>query len=114
VADAARRPARQVPPDAIVLSRGEVDSALGDFAKLAAAIHGRFSASGLAVDAVSDGSIFQRAGVRAGDVIASVDGAKLRSLDDAANVYARAPTASAFSVQILREGKPLTMHVVIQ
>jgi S1-C subfamily serine protease len=97
-----------------VLSRTDVDGALRDFAALSAALHGRFSASGLAVDAVSDGSIFQRAGLRAGDVIASVDGATLRSLDDAANLYARAPTASAFSVQVVRDGKPLTLHVVIQ
>jgi S1-C subfamily serine protease len=111
---AATTPPRPVPADAIVLSRGDVDHALGDFASLAAAIHGSFSASGLMVDSVGEDSIFRRAGVRAGDVIASVDGAKLQSLDDAANVYARAPTANALTVQIVRDGKPITLHVVIR
>ena len=66
------------------------------------------------VSAIGDGTLFQRAGLRAGDVIASVDGVRLRSLDDAANVYARASTASAMTAQIIRGGKPITLHVAIR
>jgi len=102
------------PQDAIVLSRNEVDGALADFARLTAGVRGRFSASGVVIDAVGEGTIFQRAGLRAGDVITTVDGARLRSLDDAANVYARAPTAKAFAAQLVRDGRPVTLHVVIQ
>jgi hypothetical protein len=47
-------------------------------------------------------------------VIASVDGVRLRSLDDAANVYARASTANAMTAQIVRGGKPMTLHVAIR
>ncbi len=101
-------------PDTVVLSRGEVDDALGDFSRLTAAIRGSFSASGVTVDAVGDGTIFQRAGLRAGDVITAIDGARLRSLDDAANLYARASTARAISAQIVRAGKPMTLHIAIQ
>jgi S1-C subfamily serine protease len=97
-----------------VLSRGEVEAALADFGRLTAAIHGSFSAAGVIVDAVSDGALFQRAGLRAGDVIASVDGVRLRSLDDAANLYARASKASAITAQIVRGGKPMTLHVAIR
>jgi PDZ domain len=99
---------------AITLPRGEVDRALADFAGLAAAVRGSFSASGLVVDAVGEGTVFQRAGLRAGDVITAVDGARLRSLDDAANLYARASTASALTAQIVRGGTPMTLHVAIQ
>jgi hypothetical protein len=97
-----------------VISRGEVQAALADFGRLAAAIRGSFSASGVVVNAVGDGTLFQRAGLRAGDVIASVDGVRLRSLDDAANVYARASTAAAMTAQIVRGGKPMTLHVAIR
>jgi len=100
--------------DTIMLPRGEVDRALADFAGLAAAVRGNFSASGLAVDAVGEATVFQRAGLRAGDVITAVDGARLRSLDDAANLYARASTASALTAQIVRGGKPMTLHVAIR
>jgi S1-C subfamily serine protease len=66
------------------------------------------------VNAIGDGTLFQRAGLRAGDVIASVDGVRLRSLDDAANVYARASTATAMTAQIVRSGRPMTLHVAIR
>jgi type II secretory pathway component PulC len=102
------------PADAIVLSRGEVDSALADFAKLTAAIRASFSDTGVVVDDVRSGTIFQRAGLRAGDTITAIDGTRLRSLDDAANLYARAATARSLTVQLLRGGAPVTLRVVIQ
>ncbi|HEX2691855.1 MAG TPA: PDZ domain-containing protein, partial [Kofleriaceae bacterium] len=100
--------------EAVILTRADVDGALADFAKLAAALRGRFSADGLVVDGVRDGTIFQRAGLRAGDVITSVDGAPLHSLDDAANLYARASSTKAITAQILRGGKLMTVRVAIQ
>jgi hypothetical protein len=118
VAHADGRPASAgapaAPGDAVTLSRVEVDAALADFARLTAAIHGSFSAAGVVVDAVRDRTLFQRAGLRAGDVIAAVDGIRLRSLDDAANLYARASKATAITAQIVRSGKPMTLHVVIR
>jgi S1-C subfamily serine protease len=77
-------------------------------------VRGSFSANGVAIDAVGDGTIFQRAGLRAGDVVTSVDGVRLRTLDDAANLYARASSARAITAQVVRAGKPITLHVVIQ
>jgi hypothetical protein len=108
------RAASAGPREAVLLSRGDVDAALADFAKLTAAIHGSFSADGVVVDAVGEGTLFQRAGLRAGDVIAAVDGTRLRSLDDAANLYARAAKASTLTAQIVRGGKPITLHVAIR
>ena len=104
-------PGRPTPPR---FSRGELDVALADFARLTAGVHGGFSASGVAIDRVGEGTIFRRAGLRAGDLITSVDGAPLRTLDDAANLYARAATARAITAQVVRAGKPVTLNVVIQ
>jgi general secretion pathway protein C len=102
------------PGDAIAISRSDLDSALADFARLTAGVHGSFSASGVVINSVGDGTIFQRAGLRTGDVVTSVDGVRLRTLDDAANLYARAATARAITAQVVRAGKPVTLHVVIQ
>jgi S1-C subfamily serine protease len=102
------------PADAAVVSRADLEGALADFTALAAGVRASFSASGVAVQEVRAGTIFQRAGLRPGDVISSVDGVRLRSIDDAANLYARASTARAFTAQIVRAGKPLTLRVVIQ
>jgi S1-C subfamily serine protease len=101
-------------PLAVVLSRREVDGALADFSGLATAIRGGFSANGLRVDDVNASSLFYRAGLRAGDVVTAIDGARLRTLDDAANLYARAATAKTITAQLVRGGKPVTLHVVIQ
>src|SRR5262249_51665671 len=104
VASAATAAAPTAAPDAAApatISRGDLDHALGNFAALTAAVRARFSAAGVVVDSVGDGTIFQRAGLRAGDVIASVDGAPLRSLDDAANLYARAATAKLITAQVM-------------
>ncbi|HMG23807.1 MAG TPA: PDZ domain-containing protein [Kofleriaceae bacterium] len=101
------------PGDAVV-SRSELDTALADFAALTAGVRASFSTEGVVVAGVGDGTIFQRAGLRAGDVVTAVDGVRLRSLDDAANLYARASTARAITAQIVRAGKPATLHVVIQ
>jgi hypothetical protein len=113
------RPAAVAPPppplgDAVAISRSDLDSALSDFARLTAGVRGSFSATGVVIDSVGDGTIFQRAGLRAGDVITSVDGVRLRTLDDAANLYARASTARAITAQVVRAGKPVALHVVIQ
>ncbi|MEO7729601.1 MAG: PDZ domain-containing protein, partial [Kofleriaceae bacterium] len=110
----ASEPRTAPPAGAIQLSRGEVDRALADFAKLTAAIHARFSDTGVRVDDVTAGTIFERAGLRPGDTITAIDGTRLRSLDDAANLYARASTARALTVQLVRDGKPVSLHVVIQ
>ncbi len=98
----------------VAIARGDLDRALADFAALSAGIRARFSTSGVIVDSVGDGTIFQRAGLRAGDVITTVDGQRLHTLDDAANLYARASATKAMTAQILRAGRPATLRVVIQ
>jgi hypothetical protein len=99
---------------AIVLSRPEVDRALADFATLSAAIRASFSDAGVVVSDVGSGTIFQRAGLEPGDTITTINGAPLRSIDDAANLYARASTASVLTIQLVRAGRPVTLRVVIQ
>jgi hypothetical protein len=101
-------------PGVATLARAEVNHALDDFAGLSAAMRGRFSAAGVVLDEVAAGSIFWRAGLRSGDVVVSVEGLPLRSLDDAANVYARVSTARAITAQVVRAGASHAIHLVIQ
>lgn len=101
-------------PSSITLSHADVSAAIGNFAQLTAAIRGAFTPAGARIDAVAEGSLFAKAGLRAGDVITQVDRTPLRSLDDAASLYARAATARNVSVQLVRAGKPLTLRIAIQ
>jgi type II secretory pathway component PulC len=97
-----------------VLTRREVNAALADFSLLTTTITGAFTPTGAQLDAVASGSLFAKAGLRGGDLVASVNGRPLRSLDDAADLYARASTARAVTLQVVRAGKPTTLRITIQ
>ncbi|MBV8761957.1 MAG: PDZ domain-containing protein [Deltaproteobacteria bacterium] len=97
-----------------VLARADVKAALASFGTLAGSIRGSFTPVGVRVDSVAAGSLFAKAGLQAGDVVSAVDGAPLRSLDDAADLYARAGTAKVVSASVMRSGKPMTLRVAIQ
>jgi len=104
-------PAAEAP---LVISRNEVNAALGNFGALAGSIHGSFTPTGAKLDTIADGSLFAKAGLRSGDTITAVNGQPLRSIDDAANVYARVSNAKLLTVLVQRAGKPVTLRVSIQ
>jgi hypothetical protein len=96
------------------LSKKDVTVALNDFAALAASIDGSFTAKGLVLEKLGASSVFSKAGLQVGDVVTAVDGKPLKTIDDAADLYARAGSMTRASVQILRAGKPLTLRIAIQ
>ncbi|MGE0868012.1 MAG: PDZ domain-containing protein [Kofleriaceae bacterium] len=98
----------------IVVSRIELDRGLSDFVKLSSTFRGTFTPAGVRLDMVGGDSLFAKAGLRTGDTIASVDGLAIRSLDDAANLYANAATARSVVIQVVRGGKPVMLRVSIQ
>ena len=98
----------------ILLARGDVKAALASFGTLAGSIRGAFTPAGVRVDSVAAGSLFAKAGLRAGDVVSAVDGVPLKSLDDAADLYARAGSVKAMNVAVVRGGKPIVLRVTIQ
>jgi S1-C subfamily serine protease len=101
-------------PAVATISRKEFNAALADFGALSTSIDASFTAQGLAVAKVAPGSVFAKAGLQAGDTITAVDGKPLRTLDDAANLYARAGSIKNASVTVSRDGKSQTLRVAIQ
>ena len=101
-------------PTTATIKRAEIDAALADFARTSSTFRAAFVKDGLRFDDVAQGSLLARVGLERGDVVTTVDGQPLRSLDDAANLYARLPTARGTTLQVLRTGKPLTLRVSIQ
>lgn len=99
---------------ATMLARAELDAALANFSTLASSFRATFTPAGLRLDTVRDGTLLTRVGLRKGDVITSIDGQPLRSLDDAANLYARASSLRAATIQVTRAGTPITLRVAIQ
>jgi hypothetical protein len=99
---------------ATVVARAELDAALADFAKTAGTFRAAFTPDGLRFDSVAEGSLLAKVGLRKGDIVTYVDGKPLRSLDDAASLYARAGSMRGTTIQVAREGKNVSLRVAIQ
>ncbi|HEY4179955.1 MAG TPA: PDZ domain-containing protein [Kofleriaceae bacterium] len=95
-----------------VLMHSELNATLSDFSKLSASVKGEFTEQGVHLDRVADGSLFAHAGLKTGDTVVAVDNTPLHSLDDAADLYARAGQTRAANISILRAGKPMTLRVL--
>jgi hypothetical protein len=90
------------------LSRREFDRALSDFHSLSKELELEpASGGGFRVAQVGRGSYFHRIGLRKGDIVLEVAGIKLKSIDDAASVYAQVASSKRFEAKLLRRGQPL-------
>ena len=99
---------------ATVIAKADVTAALGNFGALASAVRGSFGADGAHLDAIAPNSLFAKAGLQAGDTVTAVNNKPLRSLDDAATLYARAGTLKSATIQVTRAGKPISLRLAIQ
>ena len=88
--------------DALTLQRAELSAALADFDKLGRELGLARTGTGVKLARVPAGSYAHRMGFRAGDVVTAIDGAPIRSLDDAAGVYVRLGSAKKLAVEIDR------------
>ena len=88
--------------DAMTVPRAALSAALSDFDKLAKELGFARIATGVRLSRVPVGSYFHGLGFRAGDVVTAIDGAPIRTLDDAAGVYVRLGSAKKLAVEIDR------------
>jgi hypothetical protein len=84
------------------VSRREFDAAVMDFHALSKEIQIELAEQGVRIRDLARGSLFHRLGLRAGDVVLSVDEQAIRGVDDAAAVYARLMDAKKFVAQVQR------------
>jgi hypothetical protein len=98
-------------PPATVIARTEITAALANFGALAASVRGSFTPAGTRLDMIPPTSLLARAGLRDGDLITSINNHPLRSLDDAADLYARAGSMKAATIQVQRAGNPVTLRL---
>ncbi|OGX17990.1 MAG: hypothetical protein A3K83_04150 [Omnitrophica WOR_2 bacterium RBG_13_44_8b] len=69
---------------------------------------------GFRIDNVPPGSIIDEIGIKSGDVICSVEGKELQSIQDAWDVFNTVKKQSLFEVVLLRHNKPLTLKYQIK
>lgn len=89
----------------VSLRRNMIDEAIQDVSKLMTEIKIQPHENGLALSQIKPNSIFRRMGLRNGDVLKSVDGQQIRSVDDALKLYESLKSADNVSVELQRRGR---------
>ena len=69
---------------------------------------------GFQLSQIQKGSILKSVGFQDGDVIRSVNGREVRSLEDAIALYQQLEDSDSYTIAILRGEKPRTLHVKIR
>ena len=69
---------------------------------------------GFQLSQIEKGSILKSVGFQDGDVIQSVNGKNVRSLEDAFALYQELGGRDSYTIGILRGEKPKTLHVKIR
>lgn len=94
----------------MTLARAELDRELTDFDRLMAHVSvAEAKGGGFKLTRVDEKSYVHKIGLRAGDVVISVAGEQVSTVDDAARVYARLRTARSFAVELDRAGARVTL-----
>ncbi len=69
---------------------------------------------GFRINNVPSGSIIEQAGIKSGDLIYSVAGQRLESTQDALEIFGSVKNQSSITVDLLRDGKPITLRYEIR
>ncbi|HJZ85443.1 MAG TPA: hypothetical protein VKN99_09750 [Polyangia bacterium] len=115
VAPAAPAASAKTDPAVHEIGRQQLESELRDFAALAQdLVLQPAPGGGWKLVRLHDGSLLRKLGLRPGDVVRRVADLPINTFDDAAAAYARIRTSDHVSVELEREGRPLTLVVKIQ
>jgi general secretion pathway protein C len=113
------RPVASVTKSSIQVKKDEIDSALTDMSKILteARIRPYFSegeADGFMISRIKQGSLFQKMGMRNGDIIKGVNDEAIKSPDDMLELYKGLKSGSQITLNIKRRGKEETLEYVFQ
>jgi len=103
----------------IVLSRRDLNQSMRNINQLMSQIRirphfNRGRPDGLSVNNIKRHSIFNKMGLRNGDIIQGVNGKKIKTVDDVMSLYQQLNSVSDIDLEIKRRGKPLNMQYQIR
>jgi general secretion pathway protein C len=110
---------RKVSDTEVLIDRSAVDTIMQDYSKLMRSVRivpeqkdGRIR--GMRVKRIPGNSLLAKLGIVTGDRIDKINGFALSSPEKALQAYAKLRTASRFSVQLERKGRPMTIDYLIR
>jgi serine protease Do len=98
-------------PDLQVSPRGQIGVTLSPLTEQLATYFG--VKEGVLVSSVTNGSAAAQAGMKAGDVITSVNGRQVQSVGDVTRAVRSAKPGSALDMRVFRDNKEITVKVII-
>jgi general secretion pathway protein C len=103
----------------INVTKEEIDGALEDMSKILteARVRPYFSegeADGFMISRIKNGSIFQKMGIRNGDIIQGVNSEPIKSPEDMLELYKGLKSGAQITLNIKRRGKEETLEYVFQ
>lgn len=107
------------PSKAIVIKREEIDESLQNINEMMTQVRIRpyfkaGKADGLIVSQIKGGSIFAKLGLNNGDIIKTVNGAPIKSPEDAVSLYQTLKGGTGLEMNISRKGRPRTLNYEIK
>ncbi|MFI5288695.1 MAG: hypothetical protein ACHQ17_03560 [Polyangia bacterium] len=98
----------------LIIPRTVVDRELGDFTTLASeATVSPGARGGFRLANLRAGSFLERIGLRSGDTVLRVDGRPINAVEDASAAYAWLRVTDHFTVDLMRDGRPVQLRYVI-
>jgi general secretion pathway protein C len=97
-----------------ILSRTKIKKAVKNVNAILSQARIRSHSEGLKITRIKPNSIFRQMGLRSGDIITGVDGKRIRSVDDAFNLYRNLQSSSNVTLELKRSGRPITMNYTIR
>ncbi|OQY00812.1 MAG: hypothetical protein B6I26_05910 [Desulfobacteraceae bacterium 4572_130] len=103
----------------IILKRSFVNNAIGNMNNLVKQIKikpyfSRGKPSGFLVSRIKRNSLFQKMGLKNGDVIIKIDGKEINSIDDALEIYHKINAISDINIELQRQGKTKEINYHVQ
>lgn len=101
------------------MSRDQVQQQLGDLPALLSQArvvpnYSNGKADGFVISEISQGSLYQQAGLQNGDVILRVNGQQVTSAQQAMSMYQGLQNAAAIDLELMRAGQMKQVHFDIR
>jgi general secretion pathway protein C len=108
-----------VPDDALMLNRSEIEAEFQDMGSMLrqAQIRPYFNAGspeGFMITNIRSGSLYQKMGIKNGDIIQGLNGNAIRTADDMVKLYNLVKSSPSLALSIKRRGKAETLNYQFQ